>query len=170
MSPEWIPVSGPRTFSARYIASVTSTGRLAASQGSRVSADSVREHIRAVGGGSIGVTRVPRLRISRVQRLRRTVISTAEHQSPRVVLRRGALEGIPAKWPETAVSKHGAIQFRFPTMGHRGDALCEPSAKPLSLRTLRPSGDRKPGTRLKDWAEPLGVVHRRKQISDQLSP
>src|SRR6266567_8926985 len=66
---------------------------------------------------------------------------------------------------ETDLSKRGATPFHSPTTDRKGDALCEPSAEGELLRTLQPWVFRSQDTRLKDWAELLGVVRLREQTS-----
>lgn len=58
-----------------------------------------------------------------------------------------------------------ATPFHFPTTDRKADGLCEPNAGLGLLRTLQPSVFRSKYTRLKDWAELLGAVRLRAQIS-----
>src|SRR6266516_428019 len=86
--------------------------------------------------------------------------SPNHHESSRLrcaVLRPRRGRQILANQRGTGLSNHGATPFHSPTTGRKGGALCEPSAEPELLRTLQPSVFRKQDTRLKAWAELLGV-------------
>src|SRR6266567_9616569 len=92
--------------------------------------------------------------------------SPARSSRLRCVVRRLRHGGqFPGTQRETGLSKRGATPFHSPTTDRKGDALCEPSAEAELLRTLQPWVFRSQDTRLKDWAELLGVVRLREQIS-----
>src|SRR5947208_12529318 len=83
----------------------------------------------------------------------------------RVVRRLRHGGSFPGTQRETGPSKRGAIPFHSPTTDRKGDGLYEPSAEPGLLRILPPWVFGSNDTRLKDWAELLGVVRLRERIS-----
>src|SRR5437016_12028512 len=92
--------------------------------------------------------------------------SPARSSGLRCVVRRLRHGGeFPGTQRETGLSKRGATPFHSPTTDRTADALCEPSAEGELLRTLQPWVFRSQDTRLKDWAELLGVVRLRERIS-----